>query len=78
MRCSPDELTQFEKTSIWLDIVDELNVWLHEIRDNIESTDLELSAVPELRGSAKALRNVINLLPNLAEIARQELEDTHG
>ena len=77
MRCSPKDFADFEKSALWLDIVDELNIWLEEIRDNLENVDISLRKVRELRGSAMALRNVVNILPNLAEIARQAQEDKH-
>ena len=77
MRNSAEEILHFERSIIWLDIVDELNIWLDEIRTNLESEDVSIDAVPALRGSAKAIRNVINMLPNLAELANinDELEE---
>lgn len=67
MLSTAEELRQFEKSNIWKDIVEELMLWINEIRDNLESDDLLLEAVPKLQGSVKALRNVIAMLPIMAE-----------
>ena len=75
MRCTPDEIRQHESSNIWLDLVEELDIWLTEIRDNLESDDLPLEQMPKLQGSAKALRNVIGMLPILADNAETQEEN---
>jgi len=72
---TPDEIRLFEKSTMWGDIVTELDMWLEEIRNQLESDEVLLADVPMLRGSAKAIRNVVNMLPNLAEIASTNQEE---
>lgn len=67
MRSTPNELRQHEHSAIWQDVAEEINIWIEEIRNNLESTELPIENVPELRGSAKALRNVIGMLPIMAD-----------
>lgn len=62
-------MREFEKSFIWHDMQEELNVWLTEIRDLLEDDDL---AMPEretagLRGAAKAIRNMLVLPETLAD-----------
>jgi len=79
MRSTIKELKSFEKSVIWADITGELEVWLEEIRDNLENEDIILEQVSALRGSARALRNVISMVPVLVENAEHDQEeDTHG
>ena len=72
MRSTAKELTHFEQSIIWQDIVGELEIWLTELRDQMESDEADWEMVQMLRGSSKALRNVKNMLPNLAAIAEEE------
>ena len=71
------EWRQFQETSIWKDICEEIDIWIEEIRDQLESEEVDLGIVKALRGSALALRNVKRLPENL-EATAQELEENDG
>jgi len=69
----------FGKSSIWADILEELHVWLEEIRSQLESEEIDLGLVKSLRGSAKAIRHVMELPGNLKELAiAREQEEKNG
>lgn len=73
------EWRAFKESSIWDDICQELDIWIEEIRNQLESEEIDLGVVKALRGSAKALRHVKELPDNLihlAEEARKE-ENEH-
>ena len=75
MLSTKNEILQHEHNPVWKDIVAEISIWLEQLRDNLESEDIPIELVRDLRGSAKALRNVINILPNLAELTEEEEND---
>lgn len=66
-------MEQFMKGPVWHDICSELNVWLTEVRDYLEGgSDEEVTEImtANLRGSAKALRHVLELPEILSENMR--------
>ena len=75
MRSTVNELRQHENSPIWQDQREEIESWLEEIRNNLESDEVPLEAVPELRGSAKALRNVLCMLSVLADNLEADIEE---
>lgn len=66
-RCTPEELRQGEKSNLWRDVSEEIDLWISELRENLESEDLPLADVPTMRGAIKSLRNVLLMLPIMAE-----------
>jgi len=67
------EWKSFQESTIWKDICEEFDIWLEEIRDQLESDGVDLGLVKSLRGSALAIRNAKRLPENL-QIAAEELE----
>lgn len=79
MRSTAGQIEEFSKGIIWLDICEELDIWLKQIRDLLENSNLDSSdrKLHHLGGSAKALRNVKDIpivLMGLAEDTEYERE----
>ena len=73
------EWVDFKKSTIWKDICDEIDVWIEELRNQLEAEEIDLGMVKSLRGSAKALRHVKELPDNLELIAMSlEEEQKNG
>ncbi|RKY23419.1 MAG: hypothetical protein DRP62_05925 [Planctomycetota bacterium] len=75
MRSSARDFEQLTRDATWLDIEDEINIWIEEIRNNLEADEISLEEVPALRGAIKALRNVLNMPLILAEQLKDEEKD---
>lgn len=60
MRSSLGQLEDFKKSVIWQDILDEINVWLEQIRGYLENVDLSAShrQLDRWGGCAEAIRNM--------------------
>ena len=71
----PSEWKDFAKSTIWTDIQEELMIWLEEIRSQLESDEVDLGEVKALRGSAKAIRHVLQLPENLEQMAIDQFEE---
>jgi hypothetical protein len=76
MRSSLGQLSDFFKGNIWKDIEEELDIWLDEVRDQLENTDLNFShrTLDQLGGCAKALRNVKMIGEVLIALAEDNIE----
>jgi len=76
MRSTVGQIRELENSNFWRDVCDELDVWILQIRLELENLDLELShrALDQLSGCAKALRNV----KNIPEVLIGLLEDQLG
>jgi len=64
------QLTEFIKYSpIWRDLKSELNVWLEDIRNQLENSDGNISPriMDRLGGNAETVRNVLALPEILLE-----------
>jgi hypothetical protein len=74
VKSTPDQLSDFKHSVFWQDICEELDIWLNEIRDQLENPDLDFShrTLDQLGGSAKALRNVKNLPDVLIGLAEDD------
>ena len=59
----------FKNSTQWQDICEEIDIWIEEIRNQLESEEVDLGEVKALRGSARALRHVKGLPENLKQLA---------
>jgi len=59
---------------VWKDISSELNVWLEEIRNQLENNDGNMSSriLDRLGGNAESVRNLLNLPLVLLETLENE------
>jgi arabinogalactan endo-1,4-beta-galactosidase len=75
LRSSIGQLKDFKESTIWLDISDELDIWLHQIHQELENglVDGELAysarLLDRLGGSAEAVRNFHNMIDVLIDLA---------
>jgi hypothetical protein len=78
VRCSPVQWEEFKKTSIYLDIQDELGMWIDDIRNTLEDPDhnLNFELMRSLQGSVKALRRVQNSLIDVLVGLAEERKDS--
>jgi len=76
MRSTLGQLKDFKESVFWQDISEELDVWLEEIRNQLENGDLNFShrTLDQLGGSAKAIRNIKNLPEVLIGLAEDNRE----
>ena len=76
MRSSAGSLKDFKDSAIWQDICEEVDVWLDEIRNQLENPDLDMShrTLDQLGGNAKALRRVKDIPDVLIGLSREEGE----
>lgn len=72
---SVGELRDFANGIIWADIYREVNVWLNEIRSQLEVEE-EMVVIRRLQGSAKACRDLLRLPDVLIDLAQQHAEET--
>jgi len=72
-----ESLKAFIESSLWQDLKREIEVWLCELRDNLEDPSCELSPgmLSRLQGSAMALRNVLQLPENMLD---SKIEERRG
>lgn len=73
MKCSIGQIEEFKKSFIWQDICAELDVWLEQIRDELEGA--EGMVVYRLQGNAESVRNVKNILNSLVAVASAKMGD---
>ena len=76
MRSTPGQLEDFKASVFWQDACEELDIWIEEIRNQLENTDLDFNArtLDQLGGCAKALRHVKQLPDVLIAIAKDSKE----
>lgn len=74
MRSTAGQIAEFAEGRIWKDICDELDIWLRQIRDELENNSLAFShrTLDQLGGCAKALRNVKDIPIVLVGLAEDE------
>jgi len=72
-KSSPRMFEEFLKSSLWADIDHELDLWLEDIRQALESAD-EHTALLRLQGSAEFVRKVKNLPANVLENIKEDIE----
>jgi hypothetical protein len=73
VKSSIGQIEEFKKSFIWQDICDELDVWLEQIRDELEGA--EGMVVYRLQGNAESVRNVKNILNSLVAVASAKMGD---
>jgi hypothetical protein len=78
MRSNIGNLIDFKESIIWQDICGEIDIWLDEIRNQLENPDLAMThrRLDQLGGNAKALRRVKGIIDILINIAQDESYDT--
>jgi hypothetical protein len=76
MRSTSGQLKDFEESVVWQDIKEELGIWLTEIRDQLENSDMQFSSrvLDQLGGSAKALR-MVQMIPEVLRNLAEDEED---
>jgi len=77
MRSGVGQLKEFSRSGIWLDILDELGIWLNQIHEQLENHGMECDhrMLDRLGGCAEAVRNfsdIVNVLTDLAEGSKGE------
>ena len=79
MRTSLGQMRDFVEGVIWKDIVDELSLWIEDIRDQLEDPGHELfpEDIKRLQGNVEALRRVLELPKNLILNLEDELEESN-
>jgi hypothetical protein len=69
------DFENFEKSSIWKDILEELNLWLDEIHKSSENPEAEARALFQMQGNAEAIRKVMMLPGEVAINLRQDQKE---
>jgi hypothetical protein len=77
MRTTAGQLEEFKKSFIWLDILDELDVWLDQIHLQLENADGHVShrTLDKLAGNCETIRNVRDILDVMINLALEEVEN---
>jgi hypothetical protein len=73
VKSSIGQIEEFKKSFIWQDICNELDVWLEQIRDELEGA--EGIVLYRLQGNAESLRNVKNILDSLVAVSSAKMGD---
>jgi len=78
-RNSVGQLEEFKRSTIWLDILDELNVWLEDVHAILENPGGEVSSrsLDRLGGNAEAFHRFEGILDYMitnVEIEQKNLE----
>lgn len=63
---SAHELREFVRSNIWRDLKDELNIWLDDIRTQLE-VESNVDVIRRLQGNAEAVNKILRLPEILAE-----------
>ena len=76
MRSTLGQLKDFKESVIWADIVEELQIWLDQIRDGLENPGMQVEhrMLDRLGGCAEAIRNFSNIMDVLVAL----VEDDQG
>ena len=76
MRSTVGQLNDFKDSVFWQDCNEELDIWIEEIRNQLENLDLQFDgrALDQLGGCAKALRHAKQLPNVLIAIAEDNME----
>jgi len=67
----------FERGKFWKEIVSEYTLWLEDIHNELEDNggDKPDKALHRLGGNAEALRNCMQVVTNIIEALKAELEE---
>ena len=79
MRSSIGQLEEFKKTIIWLDVLDELEIWLRDVHSMLENDKLVLDhrELDRLGGNAEAFHKfekILDYMIDNIELEQQERE----
>lgn len=71
---SASQIKEFSEGIIWKDMLAEIDIWLEQIRNELENNSLGFShrTLDQLGGCAKALRNMKDLPEVLMHLAEDE------
>ena len=69
-----EDYEEFLKSNIWKDIQSNYERWLDDIRNGLES-EQDAITIRELQGSAKAVRNALNLPEIILMQLKEEDQD---
>ena len=75
MRTSARDWTDFAKSPVWLDMSEELNVWINDLHQQMENPELSAELWRRLQGNIEAIRNVLNMPLILAENLKAQEEE---
>jgi hypothetical protein len=79
MKSTVGQIKDFKSSIFWQDVCEELDIWLGEVRNQLENPSLEMShrTLDQLSGSAKAIRNLKRMPEVLIGLAEdsEELRD---
>jgi hypothetical protein len=80
MRSSKGLIEEFKRSSIWLDICDELDIRIEKRRYELENPDLLLNqrSLDQMSGGVKAYREVKSILETLIDLIQDQDEDEGG
>lgn len=69
------QLRDFKESFIWKDITEELDIWLHQIHEQLENHGMASShrQLDRLGGCAEAIRNFNDILEVLTAVAEDDL-----
>jgi len=77
-RSTPKMFEDFIQSTIWQDMENELNAWIEDIRDSLES-ELEHEGMLRLQGNVEGIKKVLglpkNVLDNIIEDINREKEE---
>lgn len=73
MRSGVGSIEDFKESTIWLDIVDELDMWLGQLHGQLENHGLEAShrELDRLGGCCEAVKNFKDILDVLEGLAAE-------
>jgi len=74
MRSTKGQIEEFKESFIWLDILDELDMWLGQLHEQLENHSLEATHrdLDRLGGCCEAIRNFADILTVLSSLADHE------
>ncbi len=67
-RNTASQLEEFKKSTVWMDICDELNAWRVNTWEELETTD-EPVLYNMLRGRARCLKEMLQIIDTIIHVA---------
>ena len=76
MKSTIGQLRDFKESFIWQDMCEELDVWLEQVREQLEDPDsvFDDRQIHKLQGNAETIRNTKNIVDILIGLAEEELD----
>ena len=77
-RSSEGMFREFLKSSIWKDIVYELDQWINDVHEMLEDADgeFDFGKLRKLQGNIETLRNVKDMPQNILDNIKDDVERT--